>query len=260
MVNDLMESSPDNKNLTVAARHCMVGLIYGNYRTDLTVDALPRGRIKDARAWLSATSGYQVGCAAGFRNVNNATSKLNETVMFLENLVVLTNNVLSMMMNYDNFGEDTTSWGPPKTERDGYWGRVDGWGDTSSLPVFKGGVPSGEEADVTVCKVGVCDYDTVQTAVDAAPSTGGRFVIWIKAGVYEEILRIPLEKKNVVFVGDGMGKTVITGALSVGVSGVTTFDSATVGKPSPYLSIHKYFACFLELVFLLVFWGRSLHS
>lgn len=232
MVHDLTESSPGNKNLTVAAEHCLVGLIYGNYRTDLTAnDALPRGRIKDARAWMSATSGYQVGCAAGFKNIK-ATLKLNETVSFLEKLVVLTNNALSMMMNYDNSGEETASWGPPKTERDGFWERVDvpATGDWS----FPVSFTAKEEANVTVCEgKGRCDYEEVQDAVNVAPTTnnaGNSFVIWIKTGVYEEIVRVPLEKKNVVFVGDGMGKTVITGSLNVGIPGISTFDSATVGK------------------------------
>lgn len=231
MVHDLMDSSPGNKNLTIAANHCLVGLIYGDYRTGLSVHALPRGRMKDARAWMSATSGYQVGCSTGFKNINKATLKLTETVSFLEKLVVVTNNVLSMMMNYDNFGEETAAWGPPKTERDGFWERVEVPGERS-LPIFTAGVPPQEEANVTVCQgVGKCSYEKVQDAVDVAPTNnaGKRFVIWIKAGVYEEIVRVPLEKKNVVFVGDGMGKTVITGSSNVGIAGIATFDSATVG-------------------------------
>jgi pectin methylesterase-like acyl-CoA thioesterase len=61
---------------------------------------------------------------------------------------------------------------------------------------------------VTVCKYatkGGC-YKTVQEAVNAAPDNGGkrRFVIHIKEGVYEETVRVPLEKKNVVFLGGKM--------------------------------------------------------
>jgi pectin methylesterase-like acyl-CoA thioesterase len=61
---------------------------------------------------------------------------------------------------------------------------------------------------VTVCKdatKGGC-YKTVQEAVNAAPDNGGkwRFVIHIKEGVYEETIRVLLEKKNVVFLGGKM--------------------------------------------------------
>nr|XP_009770358.1 PREDICTED: probable pectinesterase/pectinesterase inhibitor 51 [Nicotiana sylvestris] len=99
---------------------------------------------------------------------------------------------------------------------------------------IRGGVPSSLKSNVTVCKAGNCDYKTVQEAVNAAPNylVYEKFVIWIKAGLYDEIIRIPLAKRNVVFLGDGMGKTVITGSLNVGHmgnNGVTTFESATVG-------------------------------
>ena len=46
-----------------------------------------------------------------------------------------------------------------------------------------------------------------------------------------------------VFLGDGMGKTIITGALNVGQPGMTTYNSATVGElPSPFilLTIFSY--------------------
>ncbi|KAJ8528489.1 hypothetical protein K7X08_022181 [Anisodus acutangulus] len=104
--------------------------------------------------------------------------------------------------------------------------------DGSSRQDFNGGVPTGMKPNVTVCKAGGgCDYETVQEAVNVAPENDvtWRFVIWIKAGLYEEIVRVPLEKRNLVFLGDGMGKTVLTGSRNVGQLGVSTYDSATVG-------------------------------
>lgn len=64
--------------------------------------------------------------------------------------------------------------------------------------------------DVTVSK----DESSmsIQQAVNSAPDKSERrFVIHIKAGVYKEIVRVPPSKTNLMFVGDGMGKTVITG-------------------------------------------------
>lgn len=127
-------------------------------------------------------------------------------------------------MAYDVFGNETGSWVPPRTERDGFWEGVNG----SGLGSFKSGFAV-LKPDVTVCKGGACDCKTVQEAVDAGPSDGRRYVIGIKEGVYEEMVRVPLEKKNVVFLGDGMGKTVITGSRNVGQPGVSTYNSATVG-------------------------------
>ena len=103
----------------------------------------------------------------------------------------------------------------------------------SGGPGPAGGVPLNLTPDVTVCKNGGdgC-YKTVQEAVNAAPDNGNRtkrFVIHIKEGVYQETVRVPLAKRNVVFLGDGIGKTVITGDANVGQQGMTTYNSATVG-------------------------------
>ena len=156
---------------------------------------------------------------------------MNEMMSFLELLTNLTSNALSLLFSYENFGNDTASWVPSRTEREGFWEAVkksDGVGGG-----FKGGVPAGLKADVMVSKDGSSgSYKTVQEAVNAAPEKGGgrRFVIRIKEGVYEETVKVPLAKKNMVFLGDGMGKKVITGSLNVGHPGITTSTSAIVGR------------------------------
>ncbi|KAF5953030.1 hypothetical protein HYC85_010974 [Camellia sinensis] len=84
----------------------------------------------------------------------------------------------------------------------------------------KGGFPSWD---------GSGNFKTIGQAVAAAAAKGGsaRFVIYVKAGVYNENVQIKV--KNVMLIGDGIGKTIITGSKSVG-GGSTTFQSATVGK------------------------------
>jgi len=71
-----------------------------------------------------------------------------------------------------------------------------------------GGVPSNLTPDIMVCNNGGdrC-YKTVQEAVNAALANGTkRFAIYIKEEVYEETVRVPLEKRNVVFLGDDISK------------------------------------------------------
>lgn len=82
------------------------------------------------------------------------------------------------------------------------------------------------QADVVVAQDGSGNYKTVKEAVAAAKGSG-RFVIHVKAGTYKE--NVEIKAKNVMLVGDGIGKTIITGSKSVG-GGSTTFNSATVGK------------------------------
>lgn len=66
-----------------------------------------------------------------------------------------------------------------------------------------------------------------------------RFVIYIKAGAYLENVEVPRKKTNLMFLGDGIGKTVVKASRNV-VDGWTTFHSATVGEffsPIPSSSI-----------------------
>lgn len=230
MVQGILDASAGNQNRSDMAKTCLEFLRYSVYRVDLVADALPRGDIRDARAWMSAAMAYQYGCLSGLKTVND-TPQVAETVSFFNSsLIVSSIDALAMIANYDYFGDKTGSWAPPKTERNGFWAA----GSDSSCSGSIGGVPTGLKANVTVCGGGGgCDYERVQEAVNAAPDNPGsgiRFVIWIKSGVYEETVRIPLEKRNVVFLGDGMGKTVITGSLSVGLQKVNTYNTATVGE------------------------------
>ncbi|KAG5136670.1 hypothetical protein JHK82_021401 [Glycine max] len=224
MVKSLHDASADSRNRTVAAATCIEILANSHYRISLASDALPRGRTKDARAWLGAALAYQYDCWNSLKYAND-TEMVGKTMLFIDNLETLSSNALSMAFSFDAFGNDTASWKPPVTERDGFWEAVGSGG-----PASAGGVPPNLTPDVTVCNNGGdgC-YKTVQEAVNAAPANGTkRFVIYIKEGVYEETVRIPLEKRNVVFLGDGIGKTVITGNGNVGQQGMTTYNSATV--------------------------------
>ncbi|WOG82129.1 hypothetical protein DCAR_0101291 [Daucus carota subsp. sativus] len=224
MVQTILDSSGSNLNRSNAAQNCVEYLKTSDYRIKSAVEALPRGKTKDARAWLSAAEAYQYDCWSALKYVNDS-QLINQTMSFMDTLIKLSSNSLSMTMAYDVFGSQTGSWVPPRTERDGFWENPSG----SDLASGKIGLPGDLKPDVTVCKGGACDYSTVQEAVNAGPSNGKRFVVLIKEGVYDETVRVPLEKKNVVFLGDGMGKTVITGSRNVGQPGVSTYNSATVG-------------------------------
>ncbi|XP_062209276.1 pectinesterase-like [Phragmites australis] len=83
-------------------------------------------------------------------------------------------------------------------------------------------------ADAVVAKDGSGNYTTVSAAVAAAPANSAkRYVIYIKAGAYMENVEVGKKHKNLMFIGDGMGKTVIKASRNV-VDGSTTFRSATV--------------------------------
>nr|CAB3473000.1 unnamed protein product [Digitaria exilis] len=85
-------------------------------------------------------------------------------------------------------------------------------------------------ADAVVAKDGSGNYTTVSAAVAAAPTNSKkRYVIYIKAGAYMENVEVGKKHVNLMFVGDGIGNTVIKASRNV-VDGSTTFRSATVGE------------------------------
>ncbi|RLN22200.1 hypothetical protein C2845_PM07G08200 [Panicum miliaceum] len=87
---------------------------------------------------------------------------------------------------------------------------------------------SGIEADAVVAQDGSGNYTTVAAAVAAAPKNSKRrYVIYIKAGAYMENVEVGKKHVNLMFVGDGIGKTVIKASRNV-IDGSTTFRSATV--------------------------------
>ncbi|GLT71249.1 hypothetical protein SLA2020_432830 [Shorea laevis] len=84
------------------------------------------------------------------------------------------------------------------------------------------------EYDLVVAKDGTGNFPTIGEAVAAAPnSSTTRFVIYIKAGAYLENVEVVRNKINLMFIGDGIGKTVVNASRHV-VDQWTTFQSATV--------------------------------
>ncbi|CAH9092205.1 unnamed protein product [Cuscuta epithymum] len=229
-LKNILTNSGANLNLTKAANSSLQSVVYARYRVMMTVqsDFTRREKLKDGRAWMGAALSFNLGVLASLKNVNTT-----EVAAFMDfsntTLVPTTRDALSMLANYDIYGDDTDSWGPILTERDGFWEPVN-----SQWSGFVGGVPKGLPYNATVCKDDggdQCTYKTVQEAVDAAPrfNAAGKFVIWIKAGVYNETVRVVLDQQNVVLLGDGIGKTVITGSLmNAGEPGMSTMQSATV--------------------------------
>ncbi|KAK4850266.1 hypothetical protein QYF36_005270 [Acer negundo] len=111
-------------------------------------------------------------------------------------------------------------------------------------------ISSGQVVNVSAMVVvkpdGSGNFTTINEAVAAAPNntdiskSNGYFMIYVVAGVYEEYVSIPSNKKYLMMVGDGIKQTVITGNRSV-VDGSTTFNSATFGKLAVIqISVHTF--------------------
>ncbi|KAH9608930.1 hypothetical protein KSS87_002789 [Heliosperma pusillum] len=83
--------------------------------------------------------------------------------------------------------------------------------------------------NLVVAKDGSGNFTTIGEAVAAAPNkSDSRYVIYIKAGAYFENVEVDKKKTNIMFLGDGIGKTIIKANRNV-IDGWTTFRSATLG-------------------------------
>ncbi|KAK4403672.1 putative pectinesterase/pectinesterase inhibitor 34 [Sesamum angolense] len=83
-------------------------------------------------------------------------------------------------------------------------------------------------ADIIVSQDSNGTYKTIAEAIKKAPEhSNRRFIIYVRAGRYEEDnLKVGRKKTNIMFIGDGKGKTVISGGKSV-QDKLTTFHTAS---------------------------------
>ncbi|KAL9238142.1 hypothetical protein vseg_012611 [Gypsophila vaccaria] len=232
LVQAILNASVDNKNKSDVAKACLNGLSISESLTNSVSIALAKNMLRDARTLGSAALTYQYDCLSTLNSFNDTDDVVNTMKFFSTSFIVSTSNALSLLQALDTVGPIVESWTPPRTERDGYW--EDDHVTNSGVfiePMFN---LSMFKADVTVCKnVSNGCLSTVQAAVETAPNNlkgERRYVIRIKEGVYNESVRVPYNKTNLLFLGDGIGKTVITAAsLNVSIVGATAYESATVG-------------------------------
>ncbi|XP_029130643.1 pectinesterase 2-like [Cajanus cajan] len=162
----------------------------------------------DAQTWLSTALTNLETCKAGFYELGVQDYLLP----------LMSNNVTKLLSN-------TLALNKVQYQEQGYKDGFPTWVKPGDRKLLQASSPA-SRANAVVAKDGSAKYTTVSAAVNAAPkSSSGRYVIYVKAGVYNE--QVEIKAKNIMLIGDGIGKTIITGSKSVG-GGTTTFRSATV--------------------------------
>ncbi|MCL7029064.1 hypothetical protein MKW94_000879 [Papaver nudicaule] len=192
---------------------------------------------EDVMTWLSAALTNHDTCTEGLEDVNGNVKDLMSE--HLRDLGELVSNSLAIFS--DSKDDENDFSGIPIQNRRKLMSK------RSGLPVdgndFPGWVSNRErklldapiealQADIVVNKYSNGSdgaYKTITAAIKAAPQKSRRrTIIYIKAGRYEEkYIKVGKKKKNLMFIGDGKGKTVITGGKSVLGDGITTFHTAS---------------------------------
>ncbi|PIN03267.1 Pectinesterase [Handroanthus impetiginosus] len=182
------------------------------HRINKTVDPNTKCVAVDAQTWLSTALTNLETCKSGFLDFG--------TTDFV--FPMMSNNVSMLLSNTLALNKDAYYGEAPTGSKDGF----PSWVTAGDRKLLQSSTP---RANVVVAQDGSGDYRTVSAAVAAAGkrSGSGRYVIYVKQGIYRENVNIGTGLENIMLLGDGIGKTIITGSKSVG-GGATTFKSATV--------------------------------
>ncbi|PIA48975.1 hypothetical protein AQUCO_01300088v1 [Aquilegia coerulea] len=187
---------------------------------------------EDVMTWLSAALTNQDTCMEGFEGVSGTVK--DQMVQNLKDVSELVSNSLAI---YAISSKDKDFDGIPienrkrkllqsvsTSEKSGF----PGWLRRKERKLMD--LPAAMiKADIIVSQDGNGTYKTVSQAIKAAPEySNRRTIIYVKAGRYEENnLKIGRKKWNLMFIGDGKGRTVISGGKSVMRDNITTFHTAS---------------------------------
>ncbi|MBA0756915.1 hypothetical protein Gotri_020050, partial [Gossypium trilobum] len=164
------------------AGYCEELLSMSLKRLDQSLLALKNSRNKnkhDIQTWISAALTYQQACKDSADSHNFSNGDLMGQI--------------SQKMDYlSQLGSNTLALANRIPDR-----------KLLQVPTVKG--------NAVVAKDGSGNYKTISEAINAA--SGGRFVIYVKAGVYKEKIRT--NKDGITMVGDGKYSTIIVGSDSV---------------------------------------------
>lgn len=225
--------------------------------------------IADVKTWLSAALTNQDTCVEGFQNLiggkaahSFATDIQKEAKRFSQ---LISNSLALFQTSFQNNalpGEQTNKSAVTQNARRmlaknsagldqefyQHYGLLGGY-DMNEFPAWLSATdrlllqlsPADLRPDAVVAQDGSGNYASITDAVQKAPShlRGRKYIIYVKAGVYSETVRISKRKTNIMFVGDGKGKTVVVSSKNA-KEGSTAFSSATFGT-FPNLSVCIHF-------------------
>ncbi|XP_047309742.1 pectinesterase-like [Impatiens glandulifera] len=168
--------------------------------------------LDNLKIWLSGALTYQQTCLDGFENTTGveAGEKMQQ---YLKMGMELTSNGLAMV---DEISQALSSLNLDQNlvHRRLLSDQMPSWVDDL-------------KPNLVVAKDGTGDFTNITAALNSIPRNREEtFVLYIKAGVYEEKVQVDRNLTHLVMVGDGPTKTKITGRLNW-VDGVSTFNTAS---------------------------------
>jgi pectinesterase len=190
--------------------------------------------LNDVQTWLSSSYSYGTMCIDAFEwNTTESGKAKAEMEKALKSAKELTSNAMAMVNQIETVMTSLNIPIPQTSARrllsdDGF----PTWVNAGMRRLLK--APARKiKANVVVSKDVSGQYKKVSDAVKNIPANRkGMYIIYIKAGVYAEVVTIEKNQNNVMIVGDGPMKTKITGKLNF-VDGVGTFATGTFKALAP---------------------------
>ncbi|CAN6470303.1 unnamed protein product [Victoria cruziana] len=192
----------------------------------------------ELRNWLSGVLSYHDACLDGLKD-GALKTKLQQD---LGNATKLTSNALAVVTQFSSIlsqlqipeSVEKAIGGHRRLMSDGDRDVFDE-GDDDDMPEwispldrrFLKATETKIPADAVVAQDGSANYTTIGAALAGMPKKrSGRYVIYVKAGLYNETVTVEKDMVNVTMYGDGSRKTIITGSKNF-VDGTPTFRTAT---------------------------------
>ncbi|KAL1293840.1 pectinesterase/pectinesterase inhibitor-like [Arachis hypogaea] len=201
----------------------------------------------DFRNWLSAVISYQQSCMEGFDDSQDGEAKVKEQLhtQSLDQMGKLTAITLDIVTDLskilETFGLKLDLKPASRRLMEATDNNVDaegfpGWMSAADRKLMGngGGGGGGNGApNAVVAQDGSGQFRTIKDAINSYPNGfKGRYIIYVKAGVYNEYIIIPKTAANILMYGDGPTRTIVTGHKNF-VDGVKTMQTATFANTAP---------------------------
>ncbi|CAA7015868.1 unnamed protein product [Microthlaspi erraticum] len=177
------------------------------------------------RIWLSAAISHEETCLEGFQGTQgNAGETMKKA---LKTAMELTRNGLAIITEMSNYLGQMDI--PGLNSRRLLADDIPSWVDQRGRSLLQAAEAySDAKPDIVVAQDGSGQYATINEALMHVPKKKNTtFVVYIKAGIYQEYVQVNKSMTHLVFIGDGAEKTVITGNKSY-KDGITTYRTCTV--------------------------------
>lgn len=186
----------------------------------LSVDT-SKAKASDLNNWLSAVMSYTQTCIDGFPEGSSFKSQMQNALQaakeLTSNSLAIVSEVASILSSNQQTGTSRRLLAEDGTPE---------WMSHDERRMLKQDAKM-MTPNVTVAKDGQGNFTTISAALGAMPQKyEGRYVIYVKEGVYDETVTVTKKMVNVTMYGDGSRKSVVTGSKNF-KDGVRTFQTAS---------------------------------